>query len=249
MTKIKIVTNTQSNDLYTISKEYYQHLGFDMVGIDGRHRYYGFKVFNDMIRDKQFDDTDWIIYVDEDCFITDSEAMLDLLQYQIDNNIHCCGVPDGGVISHRFHNPISINPFFMILNVREIRKKYNVDNVSKMRYGQDLDKFIPTHLNNKEKPHSDKLERIIHPSYQPYGVVYDDFEEAYKLFFWLLRNDYKIFYLDAYDYPQDDYTTVVKNHCGIDFCYHTWFARDWNDPSNQNRIMKIKEYCDSIKKI
>lgn len=250
MTKIKMATNYQCDELYNISKEYYKHLGFESVGIDGRHGVYGFPFFDNMLKDDQFSDTDWLIYLDEDCFITDTGAMMDLLQYQIDNDYHCSGVPDGGVISHRFHNPISIIAFFAIINIREIRKKYNSEEVNNMRYGSDLDQFIPHHLINPNRPHHDKFTRTIHPSYHPYGISYDDFEPTYKPFFWMLRNGFNMLYLDAYDYPDDDWTTVIKNHKGIDFGYHTWFARDWEcDPTNKQRILKIKNHCDTIKKI
>lgn len=249
MTKIKIVTNYQSDELYSFSKEFYEKLGFEIVGIEGKNRFYGFKFFDYMIKDDQFKDTDWIIYLDEDCFITDASAMIDLLKYQIDNNIHCSGVPDGGVISHRFHNPVSIIAFFMILNIGEIRDKYNSDIVNSMRYGKDLDKFIPHNLINNNKPFNEKFNRTIPEGYAPYGIIYDDFEPTYRLFFWLLRNGYNMLYLDGYDYNDDDYTTIVKNHKGEDFLYHTWFARHWNDPTHKQRIMKIKEHCHNIKRI
>ena len=53
-------------------------------------------------------------------------------------------------------------------------------------------------------------------------------------------------YLNAYDYPNDDLTTVIKNHEGIDFGYHTWFARGWNG-IHKERILKIIDHCNKIK--
>jgi len=245
--KIKIVTNYQSDELYAKSKEFYSDLGFEMIGINGSNRFYGFPFFNYMMTDPYFADCDWIIYVDEDCFISNKKAVLDLLNYQIENNIHCSGVPDGGVISHRFHNPISIIAFFMIINVGELRKKYDSKIADSMRYGPDLDKFTPHHLINTNRPFEEKFQRTIAPGYSPYGVIYDDFEPTYKLFFWLLRNGYNLLYLDAYDYPNDDLTTVIKNHEGVDFGYHTWFARQWNTTKHKERISNIIDYCKTIK--
>ena len=183
--KIKIVTNYQSDELYSKSLEFYKDFGFEFVGINGSNGFYGFSFFNYMMTDEQFADCDWIIYVDEDCFITNKNAMLDLLNYQIENNIHCSGVPDGGVISHRFHNPISIIAFFMIINVGEMRKKYNFNDANSMKYGHDLDKFIPHHLINSNRPYEEKFRRTIANGYTPYGIIYDNFEPTYKLFFWL----------------------------------------------------------------
>jgi len=245
---IKIITNYQSNELYSYSKEFYKELEFEKIGIEGNNKFYGFSFFNYIMKSDKFRDCDWIIYMDEDCFITDISAMLELLKYQIDNNIHCSGVPDGGVISHRFHNPISIIAFFMILNLGEVRKNYDSNIANSMRYGNDLDKFIPHNLINTNKPFQEKFDRTIANGYAPYGIIYDDFEPTYRIFFWLLRNKYKILYLDAYDYPDDDLATVVQNHKGIDFAYHTWFAREWNNPVHKERILKIINHCNIIKK-
>lgn len=245
---IKFVCNYLNEELFTKSKEFYKDFGFDIIGINGINRFYGFPFFDYMMTDQLFADCDWVIYIDEDCFITDKQALFDLLKYQIDNNIHCSGVPDGGVISHRFHNPISIIAFFMILNIGELRKKYKSNDANSMKYDHDLDKFIPHHLIDTNRPFNEKFNRIIAPGYTPYGVIYDNFEPTYKLFFWLLRNNYNMLYLNAYDYPCDDLTTVVKNHKGIDFIYHTWFAREWSIPKHRGRIINVMNYCDIIKK-
>jgi hypothetical protein len=245
---IKIVTNYQNDELYLKSREFYQDLGFPMIGINGSNRFYGFPFFNYMMTNETFADCDWIIYVDEDCFITNKQALLDLLNHQIENNIHCCGVPDGGVISHRFHNPVSIIAYFMIINVGAMREKYDSNAANSMMYGHDLDKFIPHHLINTNRPYEEKFRRTIAPGYAPYGVIYDNFEPTYKLFFWLLRNNYNMLYLNAYDYPHDDLTTVTKNHLGVDFAYHTWFAREFNLPKHRDRILNVINYCKSIKK-
>ena len=129
-----------TDELYSLSKEFYKDLKFEKINIGGSNGFYGFSFLDHIMKDNRFNDCDWIINVDEDCFITDVKAMLELLNYQIDNNIHCSGVPDGGVISHRFHNPISINLFFSVMNIGEIRKKYNSNNASSATYGGDLDK-------------------------------------------------------------------------------------------------------------
>jgi len=245
--KIKIVTNYQSDELYAKSKEFYNDLGFEMIGINGSNRFYGFPFFDYMMTNDYFNDCDWIIYMDEDCFITNKQALLDLLNYQIENNIHCSGVPDGGVISHRFHNPVSIIAFFMIINVGELRKNYKSEVANSMMYGQDLDKFIPHHLINTNRPYEEKFSRTIAKGYQPYGVIYDDFEPTYKLFFWLLRNGYNMLYLNAYDYPNDELTTVVKNQNGVDFVHHSWFARGWTAGTHKERITNLINYCNEIK--
>ena len=249
---IKIITASQSDELYSYSKSFYDKLEFEKICVNG---YDNFNFFNYILTDNKFDDCDWVIFIDEDCFITDINAMQDLLKYQIDNNIHCSGIPDGGVISHRMHNPISINPFFSIMNVNEIRKKYilNLASVYSSVYGHDLDKYIPHHLIDVDRPFHEKFDRIVPnrlnrtDGVKPYGVLYNNVEKYYKIFFWLLRNNYNMLYLNGYDYPDDEYTTVVKNQNGVDFAYHTWYARDWNVQRNKERILKIINFSKKLR--
>jgi hypothetical protein len=231
--KIKIISNYQYDELYSYSKSFYKDLGYEMIGIKGKGGFYGMLFFDYLMKDENFEDCDWIIYVDEDCFITNTKAMLELLEYQISNNIHCSGVPDGGIIWHRGFNPISINAFFMIINLGEVRKNYNSDVALSMKYDHDLDKYIPYDLINVRKKQCD--------------MEYREVDSYYGLFFWMLRNNYKILYLDAYDYPNDEWTTVIKNHKNVDFAYHTWYAREWKRAVHKKRILNVIDYCNKIK--
>ena len=63
--------------------------------------------------------SDYILLIDEDCFICDTDALVSLINYQIKNDIHISGMPDGGM-PYRCHNPIGINPFLSFLNLKEI---------------------------------------------------------------------------------------------------------------------------------
>jgi len=244
VSKIKIVTNSQYDDLLELSKQFYSDLPFEIVNISGKGGMYGFQFFEHVI--KKLTDVDWMIYIDEDCFITNKSALMDLLYHQIRHNIGFSGMPDGGVISHRFHNPVSINAFFTIVNLKKLREEIlNLRGYS--HYAKDLDKFIPHSLIKKGYTNDYKTQKIIDEGNIPYGVSYDNFEPYYSIFFSALRKGVKPLYLDAYDYPDDDYATVLKNHLGVDFAYHSWFSRGWNDPYHKNRIQKIVEHCLTIK--
>ena len=129
-----------------------------------------------------------------------------------------------------------------------MREKYDSNAANSMVYEHDLDKFIPHHLINTNRPYEEKFSRTIARGYSPYGVIYDNFEPYYKFYFWLLRNNYNMLYLNAYDYPNDDLTTVIKNHKGVDFGYHTWFAREFNTLKHRDRITNVINYCKTIKK-
>lgn len=229
---LNIVSNVMHDELYEYSKSFYDSMRYEKTVVSGKNGMYGFEAINHVILNKELYNFDWMVYVDEDCFITDLKALEDLIQYQTNNDYSCSGVPDGGVISHRFHNPIAINPFFMVMNVGEIREKYDAAEVSLSFYAPDLDKYIPTTLMKTES-----------------SFAYDNFEYCYNFFFWLLRNNFKILYLDAGEHT-DNLTTIVKNQDGIPFAYHTWFARKWSTrPQNRKRIKSVIEYCNKIKSV
>jgi len=227
---IKIVTNYQNEELYKISKSFYEKLDFEKIGVNGSNGFYSFNFLNYMISNKDFFDIDLMIYIDEDCFIVDKTALLNLVNYVVENNVDCVGMPDGGVIEHRTHNPVSINQFFCILNLKKIREKYDINEVNNSKYIDELKKYTPHNILKSE-----------------ISICYDNFEPYYKLFFWMLKNDFKFQYLDAYSFSGDMTTTILKNHCGVDFAYHTWYAREWKTPKHNERIKKIINICKKIK--
>lgn len=69
-------------------------------------------------------DADFVINVDDDCFIYDWEEIIDIAQtMDMDNYTHF-GMPDRHLSSHRFNLYSVQNPFFNIFNMHEIRKFY-----------------------------------------------------------------------------------------------------------------------------
>jgi hypothetical protein len=248
MNKIKIVSNVLNDDLYAHSKSFYESMKYDKITVSGKDRnYFAFNFINHIITNKEKYNFDWMVYIDEDCFITNQQALEDLIQYQINNNYACSGVPDGGVISLRVHNPIAINMFFMILNIGEIRKKYDINAVKTSLYGEDLNKHIPTLLMKKEYIYKPEYKEITNLGLKPFDIKFDNFESYYCFFFWLLRNDFKMLYLDANEHT-DNITTIVKNQNGVEFAYHTWYGRKWNrENTTKNRILNVINYCNKIK--
>jgi hypothetical protein len=226
--KIKIVTNSQHDDLFEISKSFYSDLPFECINISGKNGMYGLQFLEHAI--KTLTDVDWMIYIDEDCFITNKGAMLHLLFHQIRNNIGFSGMPDGGVIRHRFHNPVGINLFFSIINLKRVREEY-LKSKGFNSFSKDLERFTPHHLLKKD-----------------FKISYDNFEPYYIIFFLCLRKGMIPLYLDAYDFKDDEYATVLKNHLGVDFAHHSWFSRGWKSPDHNARIKKLIEYCLTIKK-
>jgi len=153
-------------------------------------------------------DCDWIINIDEDCFTIDNNEIQCLLDYMIENNYDYCGMPDGGVTTCRMTaNPLVMNPFFNIFNIRSIQSKFNPLEITRSDFGEDLLDKLPKHL-----------------------MKCDDFDfkihERYSLvFYWLLRN-FKPLWLDA-NTLEDEITTELLSHRGKPMCWHTWYAREY----------------------
>ncbi len=170
-------------------------------------------------------DVDYIINIDEDAFVFDIDSMLDLLKYMDINGYGFCGVPDGGVIHHREHNPVVPNPFFNIFNCKQLRSikpnhiPFENDDKIKGLFDDDLLKFTPHHLfvpNVKFK--------------------FDNFQwQYYHLFFNWLRNGINPLYLGAIC-GSDGISTIVKNHNDVPFLEHTWFARHYYQPDDNGVV-------------
>jgi len=112
---VKIVTRTYGEELHKYCKAFI-NLPYEIIPFKG--------LGNDQYLKKILSlDVDFVINIDEDCFIYDSNEILSLMQYMIDNNYDYCGVPDGGIYEIRRGSPIVMNPFFNIFDLRKIRPK------------------------------------------------------------------------------------------------------------------------------
>lgn len=179
--------------------------------------------------------TDWVINVDEDAFIYSIDSLFSLIDYMDENNYHVCGVPDGGVVKCRFHNPIAMNPFFNIFDIRKIKT------ISKCEPGKETDdRTIGSFTDDLKK-------------YTPYNLIksdykYDNFQwQYYPIFFHLLRNDINFLYLNAYE-AADGFSSIVDNHYDVDFLIHSWYARCYsdNDPiciEHKPRIKRVYNFA------
>jgi len=169
-------------------------------------------------------DIDFAINIDEDAFVIDNSALLDLLRYVIKNDYVNCGVRDGGALSIRNGNPIVTNPFFNILNVKKIRQSFTIDIVKEyVKNKVDYSHYIPTNLMFEFN-------------------VTDDYEPFYPFFIWL-NTSYKTLYLDARQ-DNDGYTTVVYNHNNKIVLYHSWYSRMFGvDQFHTKRILNLYNKC------
>lgn len=179
---------------------------------------------------------DWIINIDDDAFVTNIEGIYKLLKYMDDNNYDYCGMADGGFFGCRLTgNPCSMNPFFNIFNLKNIKNKINIDENIKNSIGIEFE---------------DNLKNLIDTKgfyYKKEQCHYEPLQEPYYKFFFKLLKYTKPLFLQA-KLHTDNITTILYNHEMKDIIYHTWYARVYNtDKEQHNRINNVIEYVKSRK--
>ena len=173
-------------------------------------------------------DCDWAINIDEDAFVVNSQAILDLLEYMQSNGIVNCGMSDGILV--RPCNPAVTNPFFNILNLTAIREKFNLEEIKTFNYFDHRDAILaklPPHLLQVDE------ERLSMTREEPF----------YNFFLWMAHH-FRTLYLDAQMHP-DGISAILKNHQGQPMLYHSWFSREWRkDATHTRRIEALyQEAC------
>ncbi|MBR1929370.1 MAG: hypothetical protein IJ834_06560 [Paludibacteraceae bacterium] len=219
--KIKFFSRSFDLRLYDRSKGLYQQAEIECVRLTDQS---ADGYFYTMLSDK---DCDIAINIDEDCFITDLNAVMELTEYVIDNGYANCGCPDGGSFSSRKANPLVTNPFFNIINLKLIR-----ENIAKNGNGNNIIKAIKQQVKlfdynaNKEKMIESFPKEILQNKYDFNNQTQEPY---YKFFLWLACN-FKVLYLKS-SLHEDGTTTILFNHSDKQICMHTWYARFYSVPS------------------
>jgi hypothetical protein len=170
-------------------------------------------------------DADWVVNVDEDAFVLAPERVLDLIGYMERQGFAACGVPDGGVVAIRAHNPVACNAFFNVFDLRRVRRVW-----------QDW----PAVLAARHQP---AYETAVPAFARRTRFVFDHFEPYYGVFFALLGAGERILYLDAEEW-QDGITTLVKDMADEPFLLHCWYSRTWKtNPDTRSRYRLAVEYA------
>ncbi len=209
--RIKIFCRSFDLKLYRLSKGLYESWGFPCVRLtdqtaDG--------YFYTMMKDK---DCDIAINVDEDCFITNKEAVLSLVDYVVQNNIANAGCPDGGEWAPRSGNPLVTNPFFNVLNLNLLRVHCSREQVRAFDYHEHMEEMVS--LYPKENIYEGRVPHFEMADKEPYYPFF--FTQAYST---------KTLYLHCQRH-QDGWTTILFNQAGEEMCRHTWLARFYSVPA------------------
>lgn len=181
--------------------------------------------------------TKWAVNIDEDCFITDSDLLLDLVRYMENNNIDYAGMADGGSDRNRNGNPIVMNAFFNVFNAKTIKEKLTSAGVFASKYEPG------SRILNKPDAELDI----------PNHVRYDkDIEPYYRFFYFLANNGYTPLFLKAEPYETDIHgkdpfsTYLLFNNKKL--CIHSWYGRCYDVRLKYNkRIDDIVNHAIGIK--
>ena len=129
--RVCFVTNSltlPSNLLLASLKTYIDYLPlhnyYIIPGIKNGEPFYGLQAFLEMLGYMLSNDRfDYVIYIDDDCFINDFELLVEeFKKFKVSN---CCigGPQDGGALCHRNHSKNLINTFLSFWNISMLKSK------------------------------------------------------------------------------------------------------------------------------
>lgn len=226
--KIAILTTVANFELYKKTATIFPE-NIDKIVIDGTNGMYGLNSIDFMFQKLKNKKYEWIVMADEDVFFYDPNLVFDLIEYMDKNDYQICGVRDGGLIKHRFHNPEAINTFFSIINFKKLAKEYDFHSVTEHQ------KFIPEIYENKDY------------GFLKYNYDIRSLKEPYYCFyFWALIKDFKILYLDTINPVADDETgNIILDIHGNKIAFHSWYARSYQVYEDQT--IRIDAFLNEFK--
>lgn len=169
----------------------------------------------------------WGILLDEDAFVLADERLEALVAWTAEHGYAAVGVPDGGVLPRRTHNPNALNLFFNILDLEAIRGVWDPEGCrSWMGRGAEMTHpWPPASLLKPDVPY-----------------LFDDYEPYYCFYFWLADVGLPTGYLDA-RLHSDGLSGIVLDPDGEPVVIHSWYAREFDTPGPmRDRILDVIEF-------
>lgn len=224
---VAVITRSAHEELYAKAQQFFDPAWkkYRAVGTDA----YGYVVQALEL------EHDWVVNIDEDCFLYDYRRVSTLIDYMEAEGFHYAGQADGGVTVMRDHNPLSMNPFFNVFHTAVIRKNSS----PKARKFEGLEARVdPTAMKFNYPHHS--------PDYQLEGPgwKFNYIEPYYPAFFWLLEH-FRPLWLGGKDFPfwnlpilnETQPATVLLDHQDEPLAIHAWYAREYHcNPWYRSRI-------------
>lgn len=167
---------------------------------------------------------DWIVNMDEDCFCYAPHRIDPLIQYMQDNDYDLCGVPEGGMVTHRQYDPLAMNMSFTIANVAKFRQWRSEFHPDRWKFRPELTPLAPYH--------------ILHRPYQ-----FGNWEPTYPWFYFLLEKGAKCLYLRA-NMDDDGISCHILDHNTFPLAAHAFMGSAYNRaPEVRERIDKLFDKC------
>lgn len=181
--------------------------------------------------------TDYLVLVDEDCFIFDRDQLLDLVDY-LDKNEECALVatPDGGTY-HRDYNPVACNTFFSIIRRKALLIVAEDEQWTERKYTDVINK-----ITNNQREHLKRLDL---------GRANYNKSEPYYPFFWsLIFHNYTIRYLIPSLNTNLLASEIIINGAERPMLIHMWWLRSCNSKviepylkaTNYDRFACLEKY-------
>lgn len=223
---IAILSTVVNKELYKKSSQLFPQ-NIQRYVIDGTQGMFGIDSICYMMHKLKGKRIDWLIMADEDVFFEDPEAVFDIIKKMEIQNYTVCGIRDGGIISHRIHNPYLINTFFSIINFKEVESIWKEKVVLKNQYS--IENEFEDDLSNLKGMYN------VLSVYEPY----------YCFYLWLRRNKRKFLFLDSSQPFQEDKITNAVLFEDKVLLYHTWYARSYG--VNKKHTARINTILESLK--
>jgi hypothetical protein len=156
-------------------------------------------------------DAEYLVHVDEDCFMQSSQAMEEILQVMRQRpELVAAGIPDGGHYC-RSLNPAALNLFFVVFRMDPLRAAWS----RRHQWGDTgfVEEFA--HDVMQQCPHLDRS-LIDCAASEPY----------YPLFWSLLAHGGRFLYL-PHGLNRSRWSTIVQSPSGRPAAEHLWYLREW----------------------
>ena len=107
-----------------------------VYGIRDKRPFYGLSVFNELslraLTDPVIQKFDYMVYLDDDCFVTDFPVLMTELVRFVEVGCWCMAGPqDGGMIAHRNHSQLLFNTYMSFWNLGLLRQKSSAESFMK----------------------------------------------------------------------------------------------------------------------
>jgi len=169
----------------------------------------------------------WFVHIDEDCFLTDKNLLIELIE-KMDNEGYSLSAVSDGYHHYRGANSVAINSFFMVGKVDDIVSlDFNLKEVEFWMEGKGWKNNLDIYYDEEKHgfdfnyPH-EIMENDSDRSYE---------QEPYYALLWMLKERGKKFY---YLYPHFDQRFKSTNpridKDSKDIAIHMWYTRFWDSP-------------------